>query len=45
MVAPTPIIVVDHPTDSQKWVVLHRDGKFYEKHKFCMTTPAIMHSA
>jgi len=27
MVAPTPIIVEDHPTDSQKWVVLHRDGK------------------
>jgi len=32
MVAPTPIIVVDHPTDSRKWVVLHRDGKFYEKY-------------
>ena len=34
MVAPTPIIVVDHPTDSQKWVVLHRDGKFYESTNF-----------
>ncbi len=28
----SPIIVVDHPTDLQKWEVLHRDAKFHEKH-------------